>query len=308
MANTNFLVFDQGQLNMMTDEAYAEEQQRLQGVSPGLANPAMHNKLYRQATAMVKAIADFMVSENLDALDSDITGLSNNFKKAILQYAQNNIIAGKNMWKASDVVKVGDVRYTKDGNGPSWAYLLCSTAGTTGTTEPNVPNSAIIGQTISDNEVTWTVQSMNLKPLNNQLERSTAYKVGDVAYSNKIPTWAYLSCVSAGTTAAEEPSFGDVTAMGKYITDGSVKWIVEDIRFNVPVGVVFYDSYLHDGCVKFNGATVNRADYVRLEKLANDKNLWTDDPSSEPYKYGRGDGVSTMVLPDFRDRSIQRWG
>ena len=93
--------------------------------------------------------------------------------------------------------------------------------------------------------------------------------------------------------------------MGKYITDGSVKWIVEDIRFNVPVGVVFYDSYLHDGCVKFNGATVNRADYVRLEKLANDKNLWTDDPSTEPYKYGRGDGSTTMVLPDFRNRVIQ---
>lgn len=139
----------------------------------------------------------------------------------------------------------------------------------------------------------------------NMLTRTKQYKIGDIAYSPNLPSWAYLSCVTAGTTAAEEPSFTSVTVMGKYITDGSVKWIVEDIRFNVPVGVVFYDSYLHDGCVKFNGATVNRADYVRLEKLANDKNLWTDDTSSEPYKYGRGDGVSTMVLPDFRDRVIQ---
>lgn len=139
----------------------------------------------------------------------------------------------------------------------------------------------------------------------NMLARSKAYQYGDIAYSPNLPSWAYLSCVSAGTTAAEEPSFGDVTAMGKYITDGSVKWIVEDIRFNVPVGVVFYDSYLHDGCVKFNGATVKRADYVRLAKLANDKNLWTDDPSTEPYKYGRGYGSTTMVLPDFRNRVIQ---
>lgn len=139
----------------------------------------------------------------------------------------------------------------------------------------------------------------------NMLTRTKQYKIGDIAYSPNLPSWAYLSCVSAGTTAAEEPSFGDVTAMGKYITDGSVKWIVEDIRFNVPVGVVFYDSYLHDGCVKFNGATVKRADYVRLEKLANDNNLWTDNPSSEPYKYGRGNGSTTMVLPDFRNRVIQ---
>lgn len=139
----------------------------------------------------------------------------------------------------------------------------------------------------------------------NIIQRKKSYKVGDIAYAHNLPSWAYLSCVSAGSTAAEEPSFGDVTAMGKYITDGSVKWIVEDIRFNVPVGVVFYDSYLHNGCVKFNGATVNRADYVRLEKLANDKNLWTDDPSTEPYKYGRGDGSTTMVLPDFRNVFIE---
>ena len=44
---------------------------------------------------------------------------------------------------------------------------------------------------------------------------------------------------------------------------------------------------------------------MRLAKLANDKNLWTDDPSTEPYKYGRGDGSTTMVLPDFRNRVIQ---
>lgn len=139
----------------------------------------------------------------------------------------------------------------------------------------------------------------------NMLTRTKQYKIGDIAYSPNLPSWAYLSCVAAGTTAAEEPSFTSVTVMGKYITDGSVKWIVEDILFNVPVGVVFYDSYLHDGCVKFNGATVKRADYVRLAKLANDKNLWTDDPSTEPYKYGRGDGSTTMVLPDFRNVFIE---
>lgn len=139
----------------------------------------------------------------------------------------------------------------------------------------------------------------------NMLARNQAYQYGDIAYSNNLPSWAYLYCVQAGTTAASEPSFASVNTMGQYITDGSVKWIAEDIRFNEPVGVVFYDSYLHDGCVKFNGATVNRADYVRLEKLANDKNLWTDDPASEPWKFGRGDGSTTMVLPDLRNVFIE---
>lgn len=93
--------------------------------------------------------------------------------------------------------------------------------------------------------------------------------------------------------------------MGKYITDGSVKWIVEDIRFNVPVGVVFYDSYLHAGCVKFNGATVQREDYPNLVAIADAKSLWTSDPTSQPWLYGQGDGSTTMVLPDFRNVFIE---
>ena len=144
------------------------------------------------------------------------------------------------------------------------------------------------------------------KLINNQLRRNTAYQYGDIAYSNSfLPSWAYLFCVQAGTTAASEPSFASVNAMGQYITDGTVKWIVDDVRFNIPVGVPFYDTYLHDGCVKLNGATVNRADYIRPAKIATDKNLWTSSPSTEPYKYGNGNGNTTMTLPDYRNRVIQ---
>lgn len=139
----------------------------------------------------------------------------------------------------------------------------------------------------------------------NMLTRNKQYQYGDIAYSNNLPSWAYLYCVQAGTTAASEPSFSGVNTMGQYITDGTVKWIVDDVRFNIPVGVVFYDSYLHPGCVKFNGATVNRADYIRPAKIASDYNLWTSNPSGEPYKYGQGNGSTTMQLPDFRNRFIE---
>lgn len=139
----------------------------------------------------------------------------------------------------------------------------------------------------------------------NMLARNQAYQYGDIAYSSNLPSWAYLFCVTAGTTAAEEPSFTSVNAMGQYITDGTVKWIVDDVRFNIPVGVPFYDTYLHDGCVKLNGATVNRADYIRPAKIATDKSLWTSSPSTEPYKYGNGNGSTTMTLPDYRNRVIQ---
>ena len=139
----------------------------------------------------------------------------------------------------------------------------------------------------------------------NMLARNQAYQYGDIAYSPNLPSWAYLFCVQAGTTAASEPSFSGVNTMGQYITDGTVKWIVDDVRFNIPVGVPFYDTYLHDGCVKLNGATVNRADYIRPAKIATDKSLWTSSPSTEPYKYGNGNGSTTMKLPDYRNRVIQ---
>ena len=113
----------------------------------------------------------------------------------------------------------------------------------------------------------------------NMLARNQAYQYGDIAYSPNLPSWAYLFCVQAGTTAASEPSFASVNTMGQYITDGTVKWIVDDVRFGLPVGVVFYDKKLRPGCVKINGATVQRSDYIRPfnEAVADDAFYDKDD-------------------------------
>ena len=73
----------------------------------------------------------------------------------------------------------------------------------------------------------------------------------------------------------------------------------------IPVGDVVYRPFLMKGYVKANGATVKRSDYPRLVKYANTYGLWTDNPTNEPWKYGKGDGSTTMVLPDYRDRVIQ---
>ena len=73
----------------------------------------------------------------------------------------------------------------------------------------------------------------------------------------------------------------------------------------IPIGDVVYRPFLMAGYVKANGATVNRSDYPNLVTFANTNNLWTSNPASEPWKYGVGDGSSTMVLPDYRNRVIQ---
>lgn len=48
----------------------------------------------------------------------------------------------------------------------------------------------------------------------NILERNKTYAVGDIAYSPNLPSWAYLECVTAGTTGDTEPDFTNVSTGG----------------------------------------------------------------------------------------------
>ena len=91
--------------------------------------------------------------------------------------------------------------------------------------------------------------------------------------------------------------------IGLYITDGTVTWIVDDVRDGTPVGSIRGSLYLPKGYIKANGATVNRADYPRLVKWINDNNLWTDDTAGNLGLFGKGDGNTTFVLPNYIARS-----
>ena len=62
----------------------------------------------------------------------------------------------------------------------------------------------------------------------NRLQRKKAYKVGDIVYSTKLPSWAYLECTQAGTTGNTEPNLSTVSG-GVEINDGSVKWTVKTV-------------------------------------------------------------------------------
>ena len=92
------------------------------------------------------------------------------------------------------------------------------------------------------------------------------------------------------------------------VTDGTVVWIIDDLRDGTPVGAVRGSLYLPVGYVKANGATVQRADYPRLVALADKHNLWTDDVTAHAGLFGRGDGSATMMLPNWTDRMVQLAG
>lgn len=142
------------------------------------------------------------------------------------------------------------------------------------------------------------------------LQRNKTYAVGDIAYHKALPSWARFECVKAGGTGATLPTQIEqmVQNGGVMVTDGTVVWMIDDLRDGTPVGAVRGSLYLPAGYVKANGATVQRADYPRLVALADKHNLWTDDVTANAGLFGRGDGAAIMVLPNWTDRMVQLAG
>lgn len=92
---------------------------------------------------------------------------------------------------------------------------------------------------------------------------------------------------------------------GQLITDGTVTWIIDDVRDGARVGDIILRPTLRDGYIKANGAIVQRADYPRLVAYVEESGLWTDDTTAYPGLYGKGDGSATMVLPDYRGHFLR---
>ena len=82
MAEHNFQIFDESMTSIDTDAEYLAEGQRLNGVTPGLASPKMHNKLYRQCSVMAYAMASVLAARGFDANDSDPGALVDAIQRA----------------------------------------------------------------------------------------------------------------------------------------------------------------------------------------------------------------------------------
>lgn len=69
------------------------------------------------------------------------------------------------------------------------------------------------------------------------LKRSTAYAKGDICFHDSLPSYAYLECITAGTTAETEQDFWGGRA-SDHLTDGTAVFIVRDMRCKYRTGQI----------------------------------------------------------------------
>ena len=157
--------------------------------------------------------------------------------------------------KACDIIQrntayeVGDILHShslKKG-----LAIKCTVAGITKSTDTDLSHKNV-GDTVEDGTSQWVViapsttadfdahnHSVDAHPeLMEQLiesglnviKRSHSYAKGDIAYSDKIPSWAFLECIVAGTTSDgwyfPEPS---EIKVGDTIVDYTVTWKVRKV-------------------------------------------------------------------------------
>lgn len=91
MATQNFQIFDESLTDIDTDLEYQAEAQRINGVTPGLASPKLHNKLYRQCSVMAYAIASVLVARGFDAKDDNPATLIDSIQRAFAFSVNGNV-------------------------------------------------------------------------------------------------------------------------------------------------------------------------------------------------------------------------
>lgn len=86
MAANNIKIFDQNKANMLTDEAYSSNVQRINGVQQGIASSQLQNKTLYQVSLVAYAIGQMMQANGLDANDADaVSTFANNMSQTIMQ-------------------------------------------------------------------------------------------------------------------------------------------------------------------------------------------------------------------------------
>lgn len=101
------------------------------------------------------------------------------------------------------------------------------------------------------------------------LKRSTAYAKGDICFHDSLPSYAYLECITAGTTAESEQDFWGGRASDR-LTDGTVTFIVRDMRCKYRTGqivTIWGTPAEYDYLLLCDGSQISAELYPELVKV-----------------------------------------
>ena len=110
----------------------------------------------------------------------------------------------------------------------------------------------------------------------NQLQRNETYSVGDIAYSPSLPSWAYLECITAGTTGDKEPDFSSVSSTRGALADmadGNVHWSVRNTRCRYEVGDIIAKTTTpksYEYLLPCDGSAFDKTKYPMLANIFTD--------------------------------------
>ena len=120
------------------------------------------------------------------------------------------------------------------------------------------------------------------------LKRSTAYTVGNIAYTASAPSWVMLKCTTAGTTAATQPSnYSSISTTGTVITDGTAKFTVYDTR---PTTTITNNAY--------TPAAISTVNTIKEQLTANSNHFYFDYHDGK-YGYNTSSNRSASTFVPF---------
>ncbi|MCI7078702.1 MAG: phage tail protein [Veillonellaceae bacterium] len=123
-----------------------------------------------------------------------------------------------------------------------------------------------IRQLIVDHNTNPKSHPHQLRP---PLKRSTAYAKGDICFHDSLPSYAYLECITAGTTAETEQDFVGGRA-SDHLTDGTAVFIVRDMRCKYRTGqivTIWGTPAEYDYLLLCDGSQISAELYPELVKV-----------------------------------------
>jgi hypothetical protein len=151
------------------------------------------------ATNVQSAIAE-LAAEKVNSSDVATTATAS---KIVRRDASGKVVGGitgnavttgnLKSWQASQAVTLGEVRYPA--NLPSYTYVECTVAGTTGTTEPTWTG---VGTTVTDGTITWIIRDKRVAT--DSSDNST--KLSTTAWIKNSIQSLVSGCIATVATAA----------------------------------------------------------------------------------------------------------